>query len=452
MNKVFKNLCGIVWLCISSNLLAQYGVSSGSIAMAKSNDFIKSQNIFVEDFINYHKHKINIPKEEEVAITIDYNNAVLASKNECILQVGIATQEIQNRKKRNTVNVAMVLDKSGSMSGSKIKLVKKAIITFIEKLSPEDYFSLIQFDSEAEVVIESHQIGNDISFLRKQINNITASGGTNLNSGMEKGYEEANKKHSNTINSRVILLTDGMTNQGETGLEKIIKNSKKYNEKGIEISTIGVGSSLDFNLLKQLAMEGKGANHFIGENEEDIQKVFADEAQSLLYQIGKSPEVVIELPSGFKVLDFYGYQPKYGDDKLTIPIENLNAGNTQVLLMKVKTNNSKENIKVSLHYSDLKKKQQQLVTKINYNPSKTTTNKEIVKNYHLAFMSTNLKEAIKEYENSNFGNMNTLLQKTKIAVAKYNYKDVDIDRVTKIIDKFMASKKGVGEPSDKISY
>jgi hypothetical protein len=65
----------------------------------------------------------------------------------------------------------------------------------------------------------------------------------------------------------------------------IIKNSLVFNEKGIDISTIGVGKSLDFDLLKKLAEAGRGSNHFIGENEEDIQKVFIDELQSLVYQL-----------------------------------------------------------------------------------------------------------------------------------------------------------------------
>ena len=452
MKNLLKSVSAIIVLLMSLNVLGQYGVSSGSISMAKSNDIIKSQNIFVEDFMNYHRHKIDIPTKEDVAITIDYNNAILTSKNEFILQVGVATQEIKNRKSRNNVNVSIVLDKSGSMSGSKMELVKKAIISFIENLSSEDYFSLVQFDSKAEVVIENRQIGNDITDLKKQIQNIRAYGSTNLNSGMIKGYEEAVKKHSKALNSRVILLTDGQTNVGETAVEKIIINSKKYNKKGIEISTIGVGQYLDFDLLRQLAVEGNGSNHFIGESEEDIQKVFVDEAQSLLYQIGKKAEVVVELPTNFKVLEFYGYQPKYSTNRVTIPIENLNAGNTQVLLMRVEGNRSEDTVSVKLNYEDVKAEEKQLVSKINYNTSQKTTNKEVTKNYHLAFMATNLKEAIREYENSNYGNMNSLLQKTKNEVDHYNYSDSDIERVIKIIDKFIISKNEISQNAYGFPY
>jgi len=120
MKNVFKVLCIVVTVLISSNLVGQYGVSSGSYAMARSNSQISHQDVYVEDFINYHKHQITIPETEDVAITIDYDTSILNSKDEFILQVGLATQEIKYRKKRNTVNVNMVLDRSGSMSGSKI--------------------------------------------------------------------------------------------------------------------------------------------------------------------------------------------------------------------------------------------------------------------------------------------------------------------------------------------
>lgn len=431
----FFTLAIALILCFKIN--AQVGVSTGSFSAMKNKNILKPQNIFIEDFINYHKHQINIPTEKDVAISIDYNNTVLNDENEFILQVGIATQNARYRKKKTNVNVSIVLDKSGSMSGTKMELVKQAIISFIEKLSSEATFSLVQFDSKAEVLIENTEIGNNLEFIKEQINTIYASGGTNLNAGMVKGYEEALKKHSHKINSRVILLTDGMTNEGETNFEKILKNSKKYNSEGVEISTIGVGSSLDFNLLKQLAIEGNGSNHFIGDTEEDIQKVFVDEAQSLLYQIGKNPTLTVKLPHGFEIRNLYGYQPKrIASNIIEVPLENLNAGQTQVIIMKIKANGNKGAIKTEFNYLDSEKENQKLNSTILFNTSKATTNKGVCKNYHIALMAFSLKKAIKEYENANYGNMKTILQKTKKEVEKYSYNDSDITRVKTILDEY----------------
>lgn len=434
----------IILICQCNN--AQEGVSSGSVSLLRSNGFnsrnergfLNERTVIVEDFMNYHKHKIEIPTKTDVALSIDYDNVILNNSNEFILQIGLATKELKNQNKENQVNIALVIDRSGSMGVNKIERVKNAMKKFVEGLNDSDYLSIISFDESAQVVLSASQIGNNKSQIYQLIDGIHSGGSTNINSGMLLGYQEALKNHNENINSRVVLLTDGMTNSGETNIEKIISNSKQFNDKGIDISTIGVGEQLDFDLLRKLSDAGHGSNHFIGENEEDIQKVFIDELQSLLYQIGKNPKITIQLSKNYKIKEFYGYQPQFLNyNTVSLDIENLNSGVTQIFILKIeKINNSDNEINVMLDYSK-KSKTIKLNKNESYSSKIETTNSEIKKNYQIAMMATNLKNAAKEYSNNNYGNCSLLMTQTiDYMNINSNLTDKDINRLFSIVKNY----------------
>ncbi len=229
-----------------------------------------------------------------------------------------------------------------------------------------------------------------------------------------------------------------MTNSGETNIEKIINNSKQFTDKGIDISTIGVGEQLDFDLLRQLSESGHGSNHFNGENGEDIQKVFVDELQSLLYQIGKKPKISIKLPNNYKIIECYGYQPQFlSTNEVALNTENLNSGVTQIFLMKVEKLNASDNeIAIELNYTK-NGKEISLKETQKYNSSANSTNQEIKKNYQIALMSTNLKNAAKEYVNNNYGNSMAIIKST-IDYMELNsdINDKDINRLYSIVKKY----------------
>lgn len=381
----------LVALLISIFSYAQLGVSSGSYSMFRSNGLnsynergmLNERMIIVEDFVNYHKHQIKIPTDTKPALSIDYNNSLLNDSDRFILQIGIATPFKENLpKSQKDVNVCLVIDNSGSMSGGKLEYVKQAMKTFIGELDNGTNVSIVVFSSNAELRQKNVKLTADRSKIYQIIDGIYTAGSTNINAGMMLGYEEIVKAHRAGMNSRLILLTDGMTNTGETSHEKILENSKKYNDEGIEISTIGVGRSIDFDLLRSLSEYGRGSNHFIGESEKDIQKVFISEVESLLYNLGKDAEITIELPEEFVIDKVYGFKPRFlAENKVTVPLENLNSGQTQVILMEIEKGTSR-NLSITSRLNFKKDgKQTELKETVRYSSAQSkNTNDEIAKN------------------------------------------------------------------------
>jgi Mg-chelatase subunit ChlD len=429
---------------------AQYGVSSGSVSHTVSNGlssanesgFLNENTIIVEDFMNYHKHQIKIPKKNEVALSIDYDNTVLRSDDRFLLQIGLATQNVSDRQHSNKVNVSLVIDNSGSMGGGKLEKVKTALKVFVKGLKPEDIISIVKFDDTANLVLKSSKIKEVAGNLDSIIESIYPAGSTNIHSGMMMGYSEAQKHNTKDYNSKVILLTDGMTNSGITDPETILKQSKEFNDKGIDISTIGVGKQLDFDLLRKIATYGRGSNYFIGDDEKDIQKTFKDELESLLYNIGKKPKLTINLPEGLKIHKFYGYQPKYiSNHQIEVELENLDCGQTQIFLMEVEKNEWENSlITASLVYEkDCKIKN--VSSKKGYDAMTETTQQELKKNFQIAKMATELKKAAKDFSQTNMENSKRSLQNIINYYQSYcNKNDEDLRRIYDIAIKYSSGQ------------
>ncbi|KUJ51003.1 vWA domain-containing protein [Chryseobacterium sp. JAH] len=436
-------------LAIISNFKAQYAVSSGSVSHILINGFysingqgnIKENTIIVEDFMNYHKHQIKIPKKNEVAVSIDFDNRLFDSDHTFLLQIGVATQNVVNRPKANKVNVSLVIDNSGSMDGGKLEKVKTALKAFVKGLKPNDIISIIKFDGNANIVLNSAKM-KDVSALDKMIDGIYPAGSTNIYEGMMLGYQEAQKHNTQEYNSKVILLTDGMTNTGITDQEIILKDSKEFNDKGIDISTIGVGSQLDFDLLRKIANNGRGSNYFIGDTEKDIQKTFIDELESLLYNIGKKPKLTISLPKGMKIKKFYGYRPQYtSDHQVNIELENLDCGQTQIFLLEVEKNIIEDRtIFTTLTYE----KNDKILTKsytASYNPSTETTQKELKKNYQIAKMISDFKQAVKDLSENNKASAKRMIQNIINYYNSYSDKsDEDLKRIYDIAIRYSSNQ------------
>ncbi|MDE0315985.1 MAG: VWA domain-containing protein [Candidatus Poribacteria bacterium] len=173
-------------------------------------------------------------------------------------------------KKKETPSLAMVLviDKSGSMGGIKIELAKEAARATVELLGPRDKIGVIAFDGSPFWITEMHD-ASDKQFISNQVGSITAGGGTNLYPALQQAYfalteTSAKLKH-------VIVLSDGHSQPGDWyGIA-----SSMYSER-ITISTVGIGSGADMNMLGDLAKWGGGRDYFT-QDPYNVPQIFAKE-------------------------------------------------------------------------------------------------------------------------------------------------------------------------------
>jgi Ca-activated chloride channel homolog len=470
--------CVSVFLCLISSVSGQQSASSASVSRSRaiSNsgtttpnsrtskpnsgttttkstytepvNFTPPDEVAVEEFVNYHKHRLPLPKVGQgVAMDVRWgNNEVSRNQREAVLQIGFTTAEVNERTDLRPLNLALVIDKSGSMSESnKMSRVKESLRTMVDKLSPNDIVSIVVFDSYADVLFPATKIGNGYE-IKKAIDSLEPNGSTNLHSGLMLGYKEAQKNFRKDSTNRVILLTDGIANVGVIEPNKISAESSEFNGQGIDLSTIGVGLSLNNDLLRNLAKSGRGLYHFISDYK-DIDKVFVDEVQSLVSSVAKKVEVSVEYNSNLQVEQIYGYAPRQKSTGFSIDLDNMNNGLTQVVMTKFRVKDLEKNsfpVKVRLSYFDsMRKKQVENVQEITLNFSNREicpllADVEVKKNFTIAELSQSLFEMTKSFKNGKYKESERFLnQSTAETNRRYpNMEDKDIRFILDIIENY----------------
>ncbi len=253
------------------------------------------------------------------------------------------------------LNLAFVIDKSGSMNAAdKMGWVKDAFGIFIDRVRDIDFVSLVVFDSSARVVFPSTQMkSRDRRLAFKQaVDSVQAGGGTNLAAGLELGYQQVLANFRSEYTNRVLFLTDGV---GESG--GILEMAEAYREMGINISTIGVGTDFDLDLMVELSKRGGGSSRFISDREE-MEETFGSELDRMVVPVARNLEMTLEFLQPVEILGTWGYSNRIAGDAIYYAQETLHHRDYETILAQVRvlpgvTQGSHSLIRFTIDYEDL---------------------------------------------------------------------------------------------------
>lgn len=477
--QVFALAMALVFLCLNMQISAQQGTSSASVSQGRaaansttqssgsrssgnqrnSNyyaspvTFYLPKEVVVDEYVNYHKHRLPLPKVgQAVAMDTRWGNDEVAN-SQAVLQIGFTTAEVSERTDLRPLNLALVIDKSGSMAdGDKMSRVKESLRTMVGKLRPNDIVSIIVFDTNAQVLFSANRIGNGYE-LRQAIDCIQPGGSTNLHAGLMLGYKEAEKNFQKGATNRVILLTDGIANVGETEPNRIAAQSSEFNGQGLDLSTIGVGQDLNNDLLRTLAKSGRGLYHFISDYQ-DIDKVFVNEVQSLVSQVAKRVEVNVDYDSNLEIEKIFGYSPRYRSNGFTITLDDMNNGLTQVIMARFRAKNQLKNtasVKIRLSYFSVEKQKMFEETQtVNLHPAERKSaeflaDPEVKKNYTIAELAQSLYDMREAAKQNNYRQAENFVNASVSETYKRfpNMEDKDIRYILNIVEEFQRDLRAV---------
>lgn len=234
-----------------------------------------------------------------------------------------------------------------SNAKTKLDLVKEAAIKALSLLEKEDTVSIVTFSHTVKVLAKNLSIKH-IEELKSIINNLRTEGSTDLFEGWRQAALcVAESMKDNGIN-RVLLLTDGETNQGVVDPDQIATNIKELSLKGISTSSFGVGDGYNEDLLQNIADAGDG-NFYYMKDAEHFEQMFCDEFNSIMTVCGRNVSLKYT-STGFKDLELMNDFLKSGE-QYTLP--NLSSVNEIVLAFKGVAKNKNSSITLNLSYESL---------------------------------------------------------------------------------------------------
>jgi Ca-activated chloride channel family protein len=322
-----------------SEYVAEEGATAAAQRYATEADLLKgimpADELRVEEYLNYYDQSFSPPPAGS-ALGLDASlgsTHVPDSGGEVWLQVGLQATETVPEDIR-PLNLVLVLDKSGSMADAdKMSYLKDSLLILLDELHEEDIIAIVVYDDYAEVLLPAQTIG-DGEAIRAAIDGLRPGGATNLHGGLMLGYEEASRFYDPDLNNRIILLTDGIANRGETVPERIARDSLEYNQQGIFLSTIGLGFEFNDELLSTLAEQGKGNYHFVGDAE-DMEKVFRDEVAGLVQTVATDVWLTLNLAEGAQIQRVYGYDYELEGNTMLVQFDDAGAESNQILMVKL---------------------------------------------------------------------------------------------------------------------
>jgi len=223
------------------------------------------------------------------------------------LTITLTAPSREQQRDRPAVQVALVLDRSGSMAGRKIEMARRAVEHAIRLLDTRDRLALVCYDTEVDTLLGATMATAEAKKLAlDQLGTIDARGGTDLCGGWLRGAGELAAPVAADNLRRVLLLSDGQANHGETDPDTLAQHASTLRDQGIATSTFGIGADFDEVLMSRLATEGGGHFYYI-EAPAQIPDFLASELGDTLDVVAPDARLVVSGGSGVEVECLSGF-------------------------------------------------------------------------------------------------------------------------------------------------
>ena len=329
-------------------------------------------------------------------------------------------------KSRPSVNLAIVLDRSGSMHGAAIERAREAACEAVRRLDERDVISVVAYDDVTETIVPAQRVVDREGIIAK-IRRIDARGMTALFAGVAAGASELAKFRGKCEISRVLLLSDGQANVGPSTAEELGRYGAMLMKDGVAVSTVGLGNCYNEDLMTRLSQKSDGNSYYVA-NSEDLTKVFASELGDVLSVAAAKVQLQVRFGEGFVPVQLVGRDGRIADGVVSIDLNQLYGGQEKYVIVKCdaapgKAGDAREIAKAGVTYVDVvsgRKCGASGVAAVTYSTDAAavaaSVNRNVVKERVLNENALRLESAIRAADKGDFENAQRLIRENQAAV------------------------------------
>jgi Ca-activated chloride channel family protein len=256
------------------------------------------------------------------------------------------------------LNLAIVIDRSGSMVGQRERNAIDAAAGMIRRLRDGDTVSVVSYASDARILLPVTTVSTATheQLIRSMVDNMSdkPTGSTCISCGLELGMRTLVGRRTGI--DRMLLLSDGEANRGvtdETGIRSLARQARN---QGATVSSIGVDIDYNERLMSALAREANG-HHYFSETGSNLEQIFDQELDSLVKTVAKDGRLEVELAPGVRVAEVFDRAYQQVDRKVIVPLGTFTPGEDKTFLMRLEVPPSPAGERpianVTLSYQDL---------------------------------------------------------------------------------------------------
>ena len=235
------------------------------------------------------------------------------SPGKVVVQIDLSPEAMAPSADRVPVNLALVLDRSGSMSGGKMARAIDAAELAVSRLSPEDIVSVVIYDDRIDTLAEASPASLEYkALIQRKLRGVGARGSTAIYGGLSQAAAELRKFAREGYVNRIVLLSDGLANRGPRSVSDFEGLARAFAAEDFIVSTIGLGLDYDEDIMTALAAAGQGNTYFV-ETAADLPRIFEKELGDVLSVAATSVEIIIRPRAGVRVIRGIGRKADLGD-------------------------------------------------------------------------------------------------------------------------------------------
>ncbi|MHB8872212.1 MAG: vWA domain-containing protein [Myxococcaceae bacterium] len=261
--------------------------------------------------------------------------------------------------KRAPVNLALVIDRSGSMNGYKLERAKAAARQLVSELADDDRLSIVHFGSDVRVMPGAYANAENKARMIRYVNNIWDVGGTDIGGGLRAGKVQLAAAMESFKVNRVILLSDGQPTVGITSSRGLTSVAQSIRDAGVSVSAIGVGTDFNEDLMTRIAEVGAGSYGYL-KDAGMLATLFSRDLKQASTMVARGVSLTFTLPDGVELGEVLGRTAYPSGRLVQVPLPDFSAAQSEKLVVRLTMNGQTAGSTVNvtdfaLTYTDLLK-------------------------------------------------------------------------------------------------